>query len=114
MHQNINNIHSLRIYVSPENEENANSYRLSLTALLTFEGEKIQEEISNNIDLMLSQLDQFDEIECIQLDNFDTASFVYPEHLVLPLTMTLSEFTFANAYIMREFNFQYLCYEQSF
>lgn len=102
-------IHSLRVYVTPDNED-AKEYQFSITALLTLEGECLEDEISRNIDRMLDQLNQYKGIDCIQSESFNTNNFSFPDSLVLSLTSTLDEFTFSNAYVMREYNFQYLCY----
>lgn len=107
---NHNNIHSIRVYVSPDNIEDAEEYKFSLTALLSKEGEDVESEISNKLDEMLTQFNQCDFIDCIQAEGFDISSIDFPQNLVLSLTVTLDEFSFANAYVMREYNFQYLCY----
>ncbi|KHA61246.1 hypothetical protein NL53_06305 [Vibrio variabilis] len=109
LQKNAHTIHSLRVYVTPD-EEIAEEYQFSITALLNPEGEEIEEEIASNIDTMLTELNKCPNIECIQSEGFDAEGFDFPDSLVLSLTSTLDEFTFANAYVMREYNFQYLCY----
>ncbi|MCR9835708.1 hypothetical protein ACP6H1_25735 [Vibrio harveyi] len=110
LRENSHNIHSIRVYVTPENEENAKDYKFSMTALLTVGGQSVEDEISKAIDTMLTQFNRYEGVDCIQSDSFDVESIVYPDALVLSLTSTLDEFTFASAYVMREYNFQYVCY----
>lgn len=103
-------IHSIRVYVTPEDDESADMYQFSLCALLAEAGENNQEKISSQIDKMLHEFSDYDGISSLQLADLDANSVELPEHLMLSLTSTLDEFSFASAYVMREFNFQYLCY----
>ncbi|TKF13711.1 hypothetical protein FCV66_12855 [Enterovibrio norvegicus] len=105
------NIHSVRIFVSPEDQEQAQEYKFSITALLTTEGEEIQEYISSLLEKMVNELNSFGNITCLQIEGCESSNFEYPEHLTIAFTSTLDEFTFANAYVMREYNFQYVCYD---
>lgn len=102
-------IHSIRLYVTPD-DESAEQYQFSLCALLTPSGEENQDHIEGQIDKMLLEFSQYKCIYCLQTVDLDSETIFLPEHLVLSLTSTLDEFTFATAYVMREFNFQYLCY----
>ena len=107
---NHENIHSIRVYVSPDDIEDAEKYKFSMTALITKEGEAVEQAISDSFDAMLSQLSVDESIDWIQSEGFDTSSMTFPDDLVLSLTVSLDNFSFANAYVMREFNFQFLCY----
>lgn len=102
-------IHSIRLYVNPD-DENAEQYQFSLCALLNESGEEKEDYIQEHVERMLQEFGQYEGIDCIQTVNLDLDAITLPEHLVMSLTATLDDFTFANAYIMREFNFQYLCY----
>ena len=102
-------IHSIRLYVTPD-DENAEQYQFSMCALLTGSGEEKQDHIEGQIDRMLQEFGRYESVDCLQTIDLDTDTIALPEHLVLSLTSTLDEFTFATAYVMREFNFQYLCY----
>lgn len=102
-------IHSIRLYVTPD-DENAEQYQFSMCALLTESGEEKQEHIEGQIDRMLLEFGQCQGVDCLQVIDSDSDTMILPEHLVLSLTSSLDEFTFATAYVMREFNFQYLCY----
>ena len=103
-------IHSVRMYVDPENDENAPEYKLIVSLLITPKGETCSEEITENLIKMLQELDACDGIISLQLQDLDYETIDLPEYAVMAYTITLDEFTFANAYVMREFNFQYLCY----
>jgi len=107
---NHSNIHSIRVYVSPDGIDDAKEYKFSLTALLTKEGEGVESDISGKLDEMLTEFNQCASVDSIQAEGFDASSMDFPQSLVLSLTVTLDEFSFANAYVMREYNFQYLCY----
>lgn len=108
---NQDNIHSIRFYVEPE-EEQAAQYDFSICVLLTDAGAAQQDIIEKEVDKMVRQFSEYPEINCLQISDdvngLDEQTF--PENLILSLTSTLDEFTFANAYVMPEFNFQYLCY----
>ena len=103
-------IHSVRIYVDPESDENAPEYKFLLSLLITPEGESCSEEITGHVIRMLRELDAYEGIVSLQLKDLDYETIDLPDHAVMAYTITLDEFTFANAYVMREFNFQYLCY----
>ena len=103
-------IHSIRLYVTPEDAEDAEQYQFSLCALLTESGVTKQDEIETNVFKMLEQFNEYDDVDCLQIIDLAVDSINIPEHLVLAASSTLDEFTFSNAYVMREFNFQYLCY----
>jgi hypothetical protein len=103
-------IHSIRIFVTPEDDENAAQYQFAISALLTELGGLKQDKIEKQIDRMLHEFGLYEGIDCIQTIDLDTDTINLPEHLILSLALTLDEFSFANAYVMREFNFQYLCY----
>lgn len=105
-----NSIHSIRVYISPEDDENASQYQFSICAVLTKLGEEYLDHIERQIDRMLQEFGQHEAIYCLQNVDLDFNSITIPENLVLSLSSTLDDFTFANAYVMREFNFQYLCY----
>ncbi|MEM6231473.1 hypothetical protein [Shewanella scandinavica] len=107
-HQDV--IHSVRIFVTPDDIENASDYKFSITALLNDGCQKYEDDISQAIDSMLEILNSYDGIDCIQSESFDVGSIDFPTHLILSTTAYLDEFSFANAYVMREFNFQFLCY----
>jgi len=103
-------IHSIRLYVTPDDDENAEQYQFSMCALLNESGEQKEDYIQEQIERMLQEFGQYDGIDCLQTVNLDVDTIVLPDHIVMSLTASLDDFTFANAYIMREFNFQYLCY----
>ncbi|MEL4425687.1 hypothetical protein AAEH84_07790 [Shewanella indica] len=108
---NRDNIHSLRVFVNPEDDEEADLYHFSITALLTQDGQDFQDGITEKMNQMVSEFSTYRNINCLQLDGADLPQIELSDALILALTATLDEFTFANAYEMREFNFQYLCYE---
>lgn len=107
-----NEIHSIRIYVSPEDDENSPLYHVVICALLLSDAAETQGDIESRIEQMLLEFNKTEGITCLQLlsseDFADTIEL--PDNLTLAFTTTLDEFSFANAYVMREFNFQYLCY----
>ncbi|WP_298441405.1 hypothetical protein [uncultured Ferrimonas sp.] len=110
LHEHREHIHSLRIYVSPEDIENAECYCFSITAVLYIGGEQYEKDISDKLETMIKGISQFDNIKCMQDDNFEFDSVELPEYITLAFAVSLDDFSFANADVMREFNFQYLCY----
>ncbi|HGF5257078.1 TPA: hypothetical protein ACF37V_002731 [Vibrio parahaemolyticus] len=117
---NRQHIHSVRIFVTPEDEENASHYYFSVTVLLyELEDEEdnpngvpqsFQTELDNQLECMLKEFSEHSGFTCIQLENFQVGSIQLPRNYTIDLSTTIDEFSFANAYTMREFNFQYLCY----
>ncbi|PMG21486.1 hypothetical protein [Vibrio splendidus] len=112
-------IHSVRIFVSPEDVENAEHYHFSITILLyELEDDDYPNGVPRQfqVDLdskLLEMLDEFSKVpylSCTQLDTFDHTEFQFPRNYTVDLSITIDEFTFANADTMREFNFEYLCY----
>ncbi|MGI2177441.1 hypothetical protein [Shewanella frigidimarina] len=108
--ENKDHIHSVRVFITPDDEEDAGEYCFAITLVLTEKGQDKDEEISKALEKMIGELSGGEGVRGIQNEGFDTDSIDYPEHLILSYTAGLDEFTFANAYVMREFNFQYLCY----
>lgn len=107
--ENQDDIASVRIYVTPDDVEEAPEYKFSITAICCSEGDALNPH-RKAFERMIKEINQFDGIDCIQSEAFDITSIEYPPHLVLDTVLPLDEFSFANAEVMREFNFQYLCY----
>lgn len=107
--ENQDDIASVRVYVTPDDIEDAPEYKFSITAISCSEEDALSPH-RDAFDKMLNEINQLDGIDCIQSNEFDSSSIEYPKHLVLDTVLPLDEFSFANAGVMREFNFQYLCY----
>ncbi|EMK2729639.1 hypothetical protein [Vibrio diabolicus] len=115
--ENRDYIHSVRIFVTPEDEESAEHYYFSITVLLyELEDEddnpsgvpaNFQEDLDKELEKMLREFEEFSSYTCIQ---FNANSIQFPRNFIASLSTTIDDFTFANAETMREFNFQYLCY----
>ncbi|PTA49273.1 hypothetical protein C9I43_01385 [Shewanella morhuae] len=106
---NQDNIHSVRVFVTPEDEE-ADEYCFAITLILTENGQEKDAEISDALVKMIGEFSEIEGIKGIQNEGFDVHDIDFPENLTISFTVGLDDFSFANAYVMREFNFQYLCY----
>lgn len=104
-------IDSVRIYISPSDQENSEYYRVCISALLTEAcGDSMMEAIEEQFQRMLSQLTTiFPFIISLQDENYE-GEMVDLDGFSLSYTHKYDEFTFQNAYVLREYNFQYLCY----
>lgn len=108
--KNQENIHSVRVFVTPEDEDGVDEYNFAITLVLTNDGKEMSEEISEALEKMINEFSKMSGVKGIQTIDFDVNTIDFPEHLILSFTAELDDFSFANAYTMREFNFQYLCY----
>ncbi|MCL1091573.1 hypothetical protein L2744_18600 [Shewanella profunda] len=108
--ENQEHVHSVRIFVTPESDEDADLYHFSITLVLTESGQAHDETLFDGLERMINEFSQMNGVVGLQTEEFEQSSFAFPEHLTISLTVNLDEFSFANAYVMREFNFQYLCY----
>ncbi len=104
-------IDSLRIFISPEDDESAEEYQIVVSALLTEEAsEGLETETSVNIEKMLTELNSdYSFISPLQIMDIQ-GELTLPESVSLAFTQPYDEFTFSAAYHMREFNLQFLCY----
>ncbi|TMP41394.1 MULTISPECIES: hypothetical protein [unclassified Pseudoalteromonas] len=110
LQENQGNIDSVRVYIDPD-DENADEYNISFCALLTDDcSEEQAEEISVKLLEMLTEINEIAPfLNPLQLDSYEGGMDV-PDAVMLSLTERYDEFTFANAFHMKEFNLEFLCY----
>ncbi|TMO47072.1 hypothetical protein CWC25_02140 [Pseudoalteromonas sp. S4389] len=111
LQENQGNIDSIRVYIDPDDDESADEYNVSFCALLTDDcSEEQAEEISVKLLEMLTEINEKEPfIKPLQLDTYEGEIDV-PDAVMLSLTERYDEFTFANAFHMKEFNLEFLCY----
>lgn len=104
-------IDSLRVYITPEDNESAEEYQIVVAALMTDgASEELQTETSANIERMLTELyEDYQFISPLQIIDVQD-ELTLPGPVSLAFTQPYDEFTFSAAYHMREFNLQFLCY----
>ena len=102
-------IDQLHVFVDPYDEEHADEYRVSVTALLFDEvDEEKHEEIEGVIRLHVEGLHEAENrLKMIQVDDG-----LVPEELDIPLDFVLfpDDMTIKDASISRKINLDYLCY----
>lgn len=103
-------IDSIRVFITPDDVENADLYTVSFCALLTTSCEDIKSEIESNMSRFIEELNEIESVRCAQHGNYAETSGEYVEGVNYAFTATFDEFTFENAALMREFNLQFLCY----
>lgn len=111
LEENQDNIDSVRVYIAPEDEENAEQYSVSFCGLLTdMCNEEKANEISELFERMLKELNNCAPfLNPLQLDAGEDG-IELPDTVTLALIERYDEFTFSNAYSMKEFNLEFLCY----
>lgn len=107
---NRDDIHSVRLFVTPDDDENASSYTAVISVVLTKAGESRKDEFSDRIFEFIEAFDTFSEIVSCAPQLRQSSQHDLPEELNSALTHSYDDFTFSDAYHLREFNFQYLCY----
>lgn len=107
---NQENIDSIRIFLTPE-DDGAEQYHVSFCALLTSScTEQSRTEIVEMLDKMSEELtSEAPFITSLQSDSYN-GDLILPSGVMIAFSAEYDEFTFENAYEMREFNLEFLCY----
>ncbi|WP_299265228.1 hypothetical protein [uncultured Psychrosphaera sp.] len=103
-------IDSIRVFITPDDIEDADLYTVSFCALLTTGNEDIKSKVESNMSRFIEELNQIEGIRCAQHESYVETEGEYIEGVNYAFTATFDEFTFENAAHMREFNLQFLCY----
>lgn len=107
---NADTIIDLFVYVDPKDDENAQEYRVVVTALVTEEcDDEKYEIIKKTIEEHLKILHERDnKLIMAQIDQ----DVELDENVNLEIVSRLSEYSFLDAVYQRRFNLDYMCYEE--